>query len=156
MAEWLCYTDGSAKSGNDSPGGWGFHLKSPKGEIREGAGSATHTLAKIMEYRAVAEALDALPDEAKALVFSDNQSLVENLTKQLENWAEHDFRTVDPTIATDVRRVHRSMSERGLSVRFQWIRSHNGNAGNERADFLATNAAREIKASSKLRHGPGR
>jgi ribonuclease HI len=144
--EYLCYTDGSCKAGDGAPGGWGFFIKSPDGSPIEGYGSATHTLAKSMEYRAVAEALAALPDDANAIVFSDNQSLIENMAKHLETWRARDFAKVDPSIMSSARRIGASIAEKRLTVRWQWVRSHNGNAGNERADALATKAAREAKA----------
>ncbi len=84
---YLCYTDGSCKAADGAPGGWGFVIKRPGLPVLEGYGRAQGTLAKVMEYRAVAEALAALPADANAVVFCDNQSLVENLSKQLANWA---------------------------------------------------------------------
>jgi ribonuclease HI len=96
--EHLCYTDGSCKAGDDAPGGWGFCIKPPTGDAIEGYGSATRTLAKVMEYRAVAEALGALPNDVAAIVFSDNQSLVENLAKRLDDWRRGAFAKVDPHI----------------------------------------------------------
>ncbi|MDF2692320.1 MAG: Ribonuclease, partial [Labilithrix sp.] len=77
--DYLCYTDGSCKAGEGAPGGWGYVVKPPNGPPLEGYGNAKGTLAKVMEYRAVAEALAVLPDGVSAVVFSDNQSLVENL-----------------------------------------------------------------------------
>jgi ribonuclease HI len=145
--EWLCYTDGSCKSGEEAPGGWGFHIKTPKGPPIEGYGSDTRTLAKTMEYRAVAEALAALPERVTATVFSDNQSLVENLEKRLASWRANGFAKVDPHIVESVRSIGASIEQKQLVVRFQWIRAHNGNAGNERADALATQGAREAKAA---------
>jgi ribonuclease HI len=142
--EYFCYTDGSCKAGEGAPGGWGWVIKPPAGPHLEGYGKATRTLAKVMEYRAVAEVLGALPAGVKAVVFSDNQSLVENLTKNLENWRQHDYAKVDPLIVDSVRAVGARMQE--LTVRFQWVRAHNGNAGNERADALAAQGAREAKA----------
>ncbi|AKV01122.1 Ribonuclease HI [Labilithrix luteola] len=147
--EWLCYTDGSAKPGTGAPGGWGFVVKPPSGSAgpaREGYGKATGTLAKIMEYRAVAEALEVLPERAQAVVFSDNQSLVESLEKKLESWRASGFRNVDPLVVESVRLIDRAMNDKELVVRFQWVRSHNGNPGNERADQLAAQGAREAKA----------
>ena len=146
MSEWLCYTDGSAKAGQGAPGGWGYVVRPPRGEVREGFGSALGTLSKIMEYRAVAEAVSVLPDRVQAAIFSDNQSLVENLSKRLGSWAEHDFRTVDPLIEADVRRIHVAITERSLTVRWQWVRGHQGNTGNARADALAAQGTREAKA----------
>jgi ribonuclease HI len=147
VTEWLCYTDGSAKTGEDAPGGWGYVVRPPRGEMRESFGSALGTLAKVMEYRAVAEALQVLPDGARAVIFSDNQSLVENLSKRLSSWAEHDFRTVDGAIAGDVRRIHDAIEARSLTIRWQWVRGHQGNAGNMRADALAAQGRREAGRS---------
>lgn len=144
--EYLCYTDGSCKSGDEAPGGWGFHIKTPKGPPIEAYGKERKTLAKIMEYRAVAEALAVLPEGVSATVFSDNQSLVENLEKRLTSWRANGFAKVDAHIVESVRRIGSLVEERRLTVKFQWIRAHNGNAGNERADALATQGAREAKA----------
>jgi ribonuclease HI len=66
-SEYLCYTDGSCKAGAGAPGRWGFHIKPPSGAPLEGYGKATGTLAKVMELRAVAEALAELPEGATAV-----------------------------------------------------------------------------------------
>jgi ribonuclease HI len=145
-AEYHCYTDGSCKAGEGGPGGWGYVVKPPSGPTLEGWGKAKGTLAKVMEYRAVAEALAVLPEDASAVVFSDNQSLVENLAKNLETWRARDFAKVDPLIVESARRINASITTKRLTVRWQWIRSHHGNVGNERADHLAAQGAREAKA----------
>ncbi len=142
----LCYTDGACKAGEGAPGGWGYFIKAPYGPPLEGYGKATGTLAKVMEYRAVAEALSVLPDGASAVVFSDNQSLVENLSKHLATWRATAFAKVDPTIVESVCRIDESIEAKKLAVRIQWVRAHNGNPGNERADALAAVGAREAKA----------
>lgn len=144
--EWFCWTDGSCKAGDGAPGGWGFTIKSPKGEVREGFGKAVDTLAKIMEYRAVAEALAALPEGISVTVYSDNQSLVENLSKNLANWRQNKFAKVDETIVESVRRIDECILGKRLTVKWQWLRSHSGNVGNERADALAAQGAREAKS----------
>ncbi len=149
--EYLCYTDGSCKAGDGAPGGWGFCIKPPTGEPIEGYGRAEDTLAKVMEYRAVAEALAALPGGARAIVFSDNQSLVENLGKKLDSWRAAAFARVDPLIVDCVRRIDAAITGKQLSVQFQWVRAHNANAGNERADALAARGAREAKAELAAR-----
>lgn len=163
--EYLCYTDGSCKAGDGAPGGWGFLIKPPEGPHLEGYGKARDTHAKVMEYRAVAEALAVHPAEVRTVVFSDNQSLVENLAKNLSTWRLRAFARVDPLIVEVVRRIDVAIVERRLTVRWQWVRSHNGNWGNERADELAAQGAREAKAELKeeqerlrllARRSPGR
>jgi ribonuclease HI len=150
-AEYLCYTDGSCKAGDGACGGWGFVVKPPRGESIEGYGKAGDTLAKVMEYRAVAEALAVLPQGVAVLVFSDNQSLVESLTRKLGDWRANQFAKVDPTIAPCVRAISAAIEDKRLVVRWQWVRAHNGNAGNERADALAARGAREAKAERASR-----
>jgi ribonuclease HI len=144
--EYLCYTDGSCMAGEGAPGGWGFVIKPPRGAPLEGYGRALGTLAKIMEYQAVAEGLSALPEGVTAVVFSDNQSLVAGLAKHLDGWRAGGFAKVDPLIAASVRRIADLIVDKHLDVRWQWVRAHNGNAGNERADQLAARGAREAKA----------
>jgi ribonuclease HI len=150
-SEYLCYTDGACKAGDPAPGGWGFSIKPPNGPSIEGYGKAIGAIAKVMEYRAVAEALAVLPEQAIATVFADNLSLIENLSKKLEIWQAHDFAKADPMIVDSVRRIHAAIVDKRLTIRWQWVRGHNGNPGNERADELAALGAREAKAEIRGR-----
>ena len=145
-AEYHCYTDGSCKTSDGAPGGWGIVVKGPGVPTLERYGKARGTLAKVMEYRAVAEALATLPVGAHAVVFCDDRSLVENLVKHLAHWRLSNFANVDPAIIQCARRIEACITDKQLVVRWQWLRSHNGNAGNERADALAAQGAREAKA----------
>jgi ribonuclease HI len=145
-AEYLCYTDGSCKAGDGAPGGWGYFVKAADGARLEAFGSAKGTHSKVMEHQAVAEALAVLPDGASVTVFSDNNALIESMSKQLERWRASGFAKVDPLIAELVRRISDCVVGKRLTVRWQWVRSHNGNEGNERADQLAGQGARQAKA----------
>jgi ribonuclease HI len=145
--EYFVYTDGSCKAGERSPGGWGYCIRQPQGGDLEAHGSAIDTQAKVMEYTAVAEALAALPDGARATVFSDNQALVENCRKALEGWRQSGWRKVDPAIVELVKRIDGQIAGKKLSLTWQWVRGHRANSGNARADELAGQGAREAKAA---------
>ncbi|HEX3853366.1 MAG TPA: RNase H family protein, partial [Polyangiaceae bacterium] len=132
--EYLCYTDGSCKAADGAPGGWGFVIRQPGQPPLESYGCAHGTLAKVMEYRAVAEALLALPPGASATVFCDNLSLIENMQRNFANWQRSNFANVDPSILDSARSIDASIREKQLVLQWQWLRAHNGNAGNERAD----------------------
>jgi ribonuclease HI len=153
---YYCYTDGSCKGGEKAPGGWGVCIKGPDGTLHERHGSAVETDSKTMEYTAVAEALDALPESAAATIFSDSRPLVENCSKRLGDWRESGWRTADPAIVALLRRIDALVVEKGLNLVWQWIRGHNGNLGNERADGLAAQGAREAKAALEAASSPGR
>jgi len=148
-SEYFCYTDGSCKVGEDAPGGWGFSIRQPDGPPLEGHGAATKTLAKIMEYTAVAEALEVLPAGAKATVFSDNQALVENCRRRLDGWRQGGWAKVDPSIVEAVKRIDALIAAKKLVLTWQWVRGHRGNAGNDRADELAAQGKREAVAALK-------
>lgn len=149
--EYLVYTDGSCKAGEHGrrPGGFGFVVRPPHGEPIEGYGSVDDTEAKTMEARAVAAALAALPDGAVARVHSDNQGLMTTLETKLADYARSGFRNVDPGVVEELRAIASAIAEKALHLTFVWVRSHNGNAGNERADALAAQGAREAKARAK-------
>lgn len=145
--EYLCYTDGACKAAHGGAGGWGFHVTPPEGPPIEGHGHALATSSKVMEVRAVAEALAVLPRGAAATVWCDDRALVENLTRRLADWSATGFRNVDAAVVDELRRIAATIEGNVLEVRWQWVRGHAGNLGNERADALAAQGAREAKAS---------
>jgi ribonuclease HI len=122
------YADGSCL-GNPGPGGWGVVLIEPDGATREFAGANPSTTNNRMEITAALEALQIIPPGAAVVIHSDSQYLIKTMTlgwKRRENLDL--WRLLDAEVAT--RRV-----------RWEWVRGHRGDPGNERADELARSAA---------------
>lgn len=147
VGTWHCYTDGACKPGVfGAPGGWGYVLRTAGAPDTEGHGAVVGTAAKVMEVRAIAEALAMVPRGASVVVYSDNQPLVESLVKNLEAWRLRDFAKADPAVVEWLRALDGHVVGKALGVRWQWVRGHAGNVGNTRADELAALGAREAKA----------
>ena len=104
-----------------------------------------------MEYRAVAEALGVVPPGASVVVYSDNQPLVESVGRDLARSPSR----INPLVLDSLLAIGLHIAEKQLSVRWQWLRGHNGNAGNERADALAAQGAREARAELLKARRPG-
>ncbi len=148
---WLCYTDGSCKKGEGAPGGWGCLVRAPAGPPIEKYGSSVKSTIAAMELEAVIQALSELPDGASATVFSDSQVLIEHCSRWIEIWKKAGWRKAPVEHLARFQEIDRLIEGRALRVQWQWVRSHNGNAGNERAHELAAQGAREAKKQLNLK-----
>ena len=90
-----------------------------------------------MELIAIYEAIKGLPDGQFATVYSDSQYCVNGLTIWRKAWKKKDWMQKDaPRVNRDLWiQIDPHVSR--LNISFVWVRGHNGNAGNERADELA-------------------
>ncbi len=141
----LCYTDGSCKKSEGTPGGWGLFVKRPDGDVIEKSGWALETTTLAMELTAVAEALDCLPEGASATVYSDSKAALDCCERQLPIWRRNGWKNCEESVAPLIRRIDSMLSQKALKVEWTWIRGHNGNPGNEAADRLAAEGARRAK-----------
>lgn len=143
MAEVEIYTDGACR-GNPGPGGWAAILSS-RGHRREIHGAEARTTNNRMELMAAIKGLEALKRPCRVSLYTDSEYLMKGVTEWLANWKRRNWRT---SARKEVR--NRDLWERldALSskhdIRWQWVRGHAGNAGNEAADRLANRAIDEL------------
>jgi len=146
------YTDGACL-GNPGPGGWAALLRSPDGE-RELVGSELDTTNNRMEMMGAIAALEALPDMSVVTLHSDSQYLIKGITEWFHGWVQNGWRTSagKPVKNADLwERLHTARLRH--NVRWQWVKGHAGNPGNERVDALA-NAAAERVLMGSIDHPP--
>jgi ribonuclease HI len=127
------YTDGACK-GNPGPGGWGALLKS-EGTQKELFGGELGTTNNRMEMLAVIEALSALKRPCQVTLHVDSQYVLKGITEWLPGWktaAKQPVKNVDLW-----QRLDALVNGAGHSIDWRWVRGHNGDPGNERADALA-------------------
>lgn len=130
------YTDGACR-GNPGPGGWGVLLIA--GERRkELYGGEPDTTNNRMELRAAIEALNALNGERQVTLHTDSKYVMDGINNWMPGWKKRGWTTAakKPVKNQDLwRDLDRAASRH--DIRWNWVRGHTGNAGNERADELA-------------------
>ena len=135
------WTDGGCKP-NPGPGGWAAILTF-RNVVKELSGTKPVTTNNRMELTAAAEALESLKRPCHVVIHTDSQYLTNGITKWITGWVRKGWRGSigDPVANIDLWKrilaageIHR--------VEWKWVRGHDGNDMNERADRLATEARR--------------
>jgi ribonuclease HI len=132
------YTDGACK-GNPGPGGWGVLLKAGVTE-KELFGGEASTTNNRMELMAVIQALSALKRPCEVTLFLDSQYVLKGITEWLPGWKAKGWRTASKQPVKNVelwQQLDALVQQGGHRIDWRWVRGHNGDPGNERADALA-------------------
>ena len=144
MKKVTIYTDGAC-SGNPGPGGWGAILIYEENK-KEISGSEKQTTNNIMEITAVLEALKLLKFECEVTIYSDSAYVV-NAFKQgwLENWVKNNWRTAnkEPVKNQELWEELYNLTQKH-KVEFVKVKGHSDNEYNNRCDYLATTAIKNI------------
>ena len=139
------YTDGACK-GNPGPGGWGALLKSGSTE-QELFGGEAQTTNNRMEMMAVIEALRALKKPCEVSLHVDSQYVLKGMTEWLPGWKAKGWRTAakQPVKNVDLwQALDDLVNGSGHRITWHWVRGHDGNPGNERADALANRGVEQV------------
>ena len=139
------HTDGACK-GNPGPGGWGVLLKSGATE-KELFGGELETTNNRMELTAVIEALVALKRPCKVALYLDSEYVRKGITEWIHGWKARGWRTAAKQPVKNVelwQRLDALVSTSGHQIDWHWVRGHNGNPGNERADALANRGVDQV------------
>lgn len=136
------WTDGAC-SGNPGPGGWGVLLKSGDHE-KELHGGEAETTNNRMELTAAIEALNALKTSSKVILHTDSTYVKDGLTKWMFGWKKNGWKTAakKPVKNQDLWQALDEACKRH-DVDWRWVKGHDGDEGNERADALARLGAKE-------------
>lgn len=141
------YTDGSARSNPEGPGGYGtiIHYTDPKGQLHEREYSAGYkkTTNNRMELMAVIVGLEALTKPCNVEVISDSKYVTDAFNQHwVDTWLKNNWKTSQkkPVLNPDLwKRLLKAMEPH--KVIFTWVKGHDGHPENERCDMLATSAA---------------
>jgi ribonuclease HI len=138
------YTDGACR-GNPGPGGWAALLLFGERE-REISGADPATTNNRMELTAVIQTLSALKSRCEVAVYTDSVYVKDGITKWIHGWKQRGWRTADKKPVKNVELWQRLEALAAQhDVQWHWVRGHDGDPGNERADALANRGVDSVR-----------
>ncbi len=140
MSKVIIYTDGASK-GNPGLGGYGAILmyNEHKKEIK---GAVPDTTNNKMELTAVIEALKQIKFECSIDIYTDSQYVQRGMTEWITGWKKKNWNKVKNI---ELWQELDSLAS-SHKVTWNWVKAHNGDPLNERADELANIAIEEYLA----------
>lgn len=140
-------TDGACL-GNPGPGGWAAILRFGS-HTKEIYGFEPHTTNNRMELTAAIEALRTLKEKCEIEVITDSEYLKNGITSWIVNWKKRNWTTSQkkPVVNRDLWEDLDDQVE-AHHVKWSWTKGHASHEDNNRADELASLAARQQRRSS--------
>jgi ribonuclease HI len=108
--------------------------------VKELYGGERETTNNRMELMAVIQALKALKRPCAVTLFIDSLYVLKGMTEWLPGWKAKGWRTADKKPVKNVelwQQLDELVTRSGHVIDWRWVRGHNGDPGNERADELA-------------------
>lgn len=137
------WTDGACL-GNPGPGGWGALLRW-NGHEKELSGGEPDTTNNRMELMAAIQALEALKRPSQVILTTDSQYVRKGITEWMVNWKKNGWKTSakKPVKNADLwLRLDQAVARHQID--WQWVKGHSGHPENEKADELASEAAKAV------------
>ena len=139
------YTDGAC-IGNPGPGGWAFIVKYSNGETKEFSGSEKYTTNNKMELTAAIKAIKYFQKKIIINIYTDSKYLKDGITIWIKKWKLNGWKT------SNKKKVKNSdlwkVLEEGIKdheIHWVWVKGHNENIFNEKADMLAKKAIESLQ-----------
>ncbi len=141
---WQIYADGACAPSNPGPCGWGLVLIEPEGRGEtDHFGFIGHGTNQIAELTAAIEGLLLVPRDQHVELVSDSQYVLKGLSEWRSGWERRGFRNAKGEPVANLALWKKLFAEADLrKVATRWVRGHNGDPYNERADALANQALR--------------
>ena len=133
------YTDGAC-TGNPGPGGWGVVVYFTNGLVHELGGDAAQTTNNRMEMQAAIAALKlfATAEQTESITLhTDSEYLIKGVTQWVKGWKKKGWKTAQGKAVLN-QDLWETLDQLNTPlVKWQHVRGHAGNVGNERCDTIA-------------------
>ena len=141
----VIHTDGAC-SGNPGPGGWGAILESGQ-HRKELSGGEPQSTNNRMELMAAISALEALKGSSRVDLWTDSNYVRDGIMKWIHGWRRNGWKTADKKPVKNVELWQRlDEATKRHEIEWHWLKGHAGHPENERADELAREAIKALKA----------
>jgi ribonuclease HI len=138
------YTDGAC-SGNPGPGGWGVLIRELGKEDTEISGGEKDTTNNRMELLAAIKALESIENNKEIIIYTDSNYVKDGITQWISNWKKNNWKTSNKKPVKNVdlwMKLDNAIQNK--KINWKWVKGHDGNEGNEKADFLAQSALNNL------------
>ena len=136
----IIYTDGACK-GNPGPGGWGVLIENIEKKKIELSGFEKSTTNNRMEIKAAIMGLKFFKKKTDIQLNTDSNYLKSGITDWINKWKVNNWKNANKK---DVKNKDLWMELDKLNafhnIEWKWVKAHDGNEGNEKADQIACRA----------------
>ena len=139
----IIYTDGACR-GNPGPGGWGVLIKYREHSKEMYGGDASTTNNK-MELTAAIEALKEIKEPCEIILYTDSKYVLKGIEEWIHNWKKRGWKGSNRKPVKNVELWKKLDELRDKhTIKWNWVKGHSGDPGNETADMLANRGIDEL------------
>ena len=139
----IIYTDGACR-GNPGPGGWGVLIE--YGESRKQLyGGDISTTNNKMELTAAIMALKEIKEPCEIILYTDSKYVLQGIEEWIHNWKKRGWKGANKRPVKNIE-LWKELDELRdeHNIKWNWVKGHSGDPGNETADMLANRGIDEL------------
>ena len=139
----IIYTDGACR-GNPGPGGWGVLIKYGESGKQLYGGDISTTNNK-MELTAAIMALKEIKEPCEVILYTDSKYVLQGIEEWIHNWKKRGWRGANKKPVKNIE-LWKELDELRdeHNIKWNWVKGHSGDPGNEAADMLANRGIDEL------------
>ena len=139
----IIYTDGACR-GNPGPGGWGVLIENGESSKQLYGGDISTTNNK-MELTAAIMALKEIKEPCEIILYTDSKYVLQGIEEWIHNWKKRGWRGANKKPVKNIdlwKKLDELRDEH--NIKWNWVKGHSGDPGNETADMLANRGIDEL------------
>ena len=139
----IIYTDGACR-GNPGPGGWGVLIEYGESNKQLYGGDISTTNNK-MELTAAIMALKEMKEPCEIILYTDSKYVLQGIEEWIHNWKKRGWRGANKKPVKNIE-LWKELDELRdeHNIKWNWVKGHSGDPGNETADMLANRGIDEL------------